>query len=109
VAVVVTAVGDLLLEATLDHLERKEVLTLLAQHPAQPLDVVLVELAISRRGPFRIDETLALEEPDLGDRDVGELLPEQREHVSDRQVRPAAHDVVPPRALTRQPPPGRRA
>jgi hypothetical protein len=109
VPVVVTAVGDFLLEATLDHLEREEVLALLAQHPAQPLDVMLVELAVTRRGPLGIDETLAFEETDLGDGDVGKFLPEQREHVSDRQVRPAAHDVVPPRALTRQPPPGRRA
>ncbi len=101
-------VGALLLEAALDHLEGKEVLALLAQHPAQPLDVVLVELAVPRRRPFGVDETLALEEADLGDGDVGELLAQQREHVADRQVRPAAHGV-PPRSLTRRPPPGRRA
>ena len=31
--------GDFLFESTLDHLQREEVLALLAQHPSQALDV----------------------------------------------------------------------
>ena len=61
-------------------------LALLAQHPAQALDVVLVELAVPRGRALRVDQALALEEPDLGDGDVGELLPEQGQDVADRQV-----------------------
>jgi len=37
----------LCVEAVTDDFEGQEVLTLLAQHPAQPLDVVFVELAVA--------------------------------------------------------------
>ena len=84
---VVVAVSALLLETTLDHLQGQEVLTLLAQHPAQALDVLLVELPVARRRPFGVDQTLALEEADLGDGDVGELLTQQGQDVADGQVR----------------------
>ena len=67
----------LVLQAVPDDLERQEVLALLAQHPAQPLDVVLVELAVARRRALGVDEALALEEADLRDGDVGELLAQQ--------------------------------
>ncbi len=87
----VLAVSAPSLEAALDHLERQEVLALLAQHPSQPFDVVLVELAVPRRGALGVDETLALEEADLRDGDVGELLAQQGEDVPDRQVCPTAH------------------
>jgi hypothetical protein len=80
-----------LLQAVLDHLEWEEVLTLLAEHPAQPLDVGVVELPVARGRPLGVDETLALEEPDLRDGDVGELLAKQREDVADRQVGAPAH------------------
>ena len=103
----------LLLEAPLDDLQGQEVLALLAQDPAQTLDVVVVELAVSRRRPLGVDEALALEEPDLRDGHVGELLAQQGEHVPDRQVRPTAHGRASPAAvvtgLIRRPPPGTRA
>jgi len=86
---------DLLFQAALDHLERQEVLSLLAQHPAQSLDIVVVELAVARRRPLRVHQALALEEPDLRDGDIGEFLTEQRQDLTDRKVRPAAHLVVP--------------
>ena len=86
-----TCTVRVVVQPILDHLERKEVLALLAQDPAESLDVVLVELPVARRRPFRIDQTLALEEPDLRDGDVGKLLAEKGEHVSDREVRPRAH------------------
>ena len=57
----------------------------------QPLDVAVVELAVARRRPLGLDQALALEEADLGDRDVGELLEQQAEHLADRQVRPLVH------------------
>ena len=75
-----------LIEPFLDHLERQEVLALLAQDEAQALDVGGRELAVSRRRALGIDETLALEEPDLRDRDVGELRAELIEHVADRDT-----------------------
>ena len=73
-------------QAVPDHLEGQEVLALLAQHPAQPLDVMVVELAVARRRALGVDQALALEESDLRDGDVGELLAQQREDVADRQV-----------------------
>src|ERR1039458_4996352 len=60
----------IVVEPILDHLERQEVLPLLAQHPTQSLDVVLVELAVARGRPFGVDQPLALEKADLGDGDV---------------------------------------
>ena len=50
------------------------VLTLLPQDPAQALDVGFVELAVARRRALGIEQTLALEEADLRDGDVGELV-----------------------------------
>jgi hypothetical protein len=67
------------------------VLPLLAQDPTEALDVVLEEFAVTRRRTFRIDESLALEETDLGDRDVWELLSQEREDVTDGEVGAAAH------------------
>ena len=76
-----------LVEPFLDHLERQEVLALLAQDEAQALDVGRRELAVARRRALGIDEPLALEEADLRDRDVGELRAQLIEHVADRDVR----------------------
>ena len=73
-------------EPVLDHLEGQVVVLLLAQDPAQPIDVGLVELAVAGRGALRVEQPLALEEPDLRDGDVGELPLEQREDLADRQV-----------------------
>src|SRR5664279_515348 len=101
----------IVVEPILDHLERQEVLPLLAQHPTQSLDVVLVELAVARGRPFGVDQSLALEKADLGDGDVGELLAEQGQDVTDRQVRSRTHCCPPLRGavcsvtLTRPSPP----
>ena len=73
-------------DAVLDDAQRQELLALLAQDHAQQLDVVVEELAVPRRRPLRLDQALALEEADLGDRDVGELLEQQAEDLADRQV-----------------------
>jgi hypothetical protein len=78
IGLVLVAVG----EPIPDHLERQEVLSLLAQDPTESFHVRLEEFAIPRRGAFRVHQTLALEEPDLGDRDVREFLPQQRQHVA---------------------------
>ena len=78
-------------EAVLDHLERQEVLALLAQDPAQALDVGLVELAVARRRALGVEQALALEEADLGDGDVGELVLEQGQDLADREVRAVGH------------------
>jgi BarA-like signal transduction histidine kinase len=52
-------------------------LPLLAENPPKTFDVIVVELAVPRRRPLRIQQPLALQEPDLGDRDVRELLPQE--------------------------------
>ncbi len=78
-------------ETTLDDLQRQEVLALLPQDPAESLDVEVIELPVTRRRALGVDEALALEEPDLGDRQVGEVGLQEAEHLADRQVRAAAH------------------
>ena len=72
------ALGLVVAQPALDDLQRQEVLALLAQDPAQPLDVGLVELAVARRRALGVEQALALEEADLGDGDVGELVLEER-------------------------------
>jgi hypothetical protein len=62
------------------------VVLLLAQDPAQPVDVTFVELPVPRRGPLWVEQALAFQEPDLGDGDIGELVLEQREDLPDRQM-----------------------
>ena len=84
-------------KSILDHLEGQEVLTLLAQHPAQTLDIVLIELAVAGWGPLRVDQALAFQESDLRNCDVGEFLAEQGEDIADRQVGPGAHSAAPRR------------
>ena len=94
-----------LVEPLLDHLQRQEVLLLLVQDPAQPGDVGVVELPVARRRPLGVDEALALEEPDLRDRDVGELVAQRREHLADREVLRRRRGA----SLSRRSRPGRRA
>src|SRR5207302_8679952 len=74
-------------QSALDDLQREEVLTLLAQDPAQALDVVVVELSVARGRALGVEQALALEESDLRDRDVGELVLQQRQDLPDRQER----------------------
>ena len=76
-----------LVEALLDHLERQEVLLLLVQDPPQAREVLVVELPVSRGGALGIDETLALEEADLRDGDVGKLVAQLGQDLADREVR----------------------
>ena len=80
-------------QAVPDHLERQKMLPLLAQHPAQAFHVVVEELAVARGRTLRVDQPLALQEPDLRDRDVGEFLPQQGQDISDGEVRAAAHSL----------------
>jgi hypothetical protein len=74
------------IEAVLDHAQRQVVPSLFGEDHAEQLDVGLVELAVAGRRALRGDEALALEEPDLGDRDVGELLEQQAQDLPDREV-----------------------
>jgi len=73
---------DLAFEAALDDLERQEVLALLPQYPAKTVYIVVVELAVARGRPLRDEQPPALEEADLRDRDIGKLLPQQREDIA---------------------------
>jgi hypothetical protein len=85
----------LITESVLDDFQRKEVLALLSQYPPQAFHVLFVELPVTRRCPLGIDQSLALQEPDLRDGDIGELLTEQGEDVTNRKVRPPAHFALP--------------
>ncbi len=50
-------------------------------------------LPVPRRRALGVDQALALEEPDLRDRDVGELLPQQGQDVTDGEVGAAGHSL----------------
>ena len=105
----------IVVQPVLDHLERQEVLPLLAEHPAQALHIVLVELPVARGSPLGVHQSLTLQKADLRDGDVGEFLSQERQHVADGQIRPAAHRASAPTAtpgtgaLIRPRPPGTRA
>jgi hypothetical protein len=89
VAVVRAALVEVLTlfgQTTPDDFERKEVLSLLPENPPEPLDVMSVELPVSGRGALGIDQTLALEEPDLGDGHIRELFAEQRQDLADGEM-----------------------
>src|SRR5207302_5488271 len=83
-------------QAALDDLQGQEVLPLLAQDPPQAGHVAVVELAVAGRRPLRVEEALALEEADLGDRDVGELVLEEGQDLTDREVRTGRHRLPQP-------------
>jgi hypothetical protein len=85
------AVGGRLLQPVLHDLQRQEVVALVAEDPAQALDVGLVELPVPGWGPLRVEQPLALEEPDLRDRDVREVVLEQAQDLADRQVGALGH------------------
>ena len=82
------------LDAITNDLERKEVRLLFVQDRAEQVDVVIVELAITRRGALGFDEALTFEEPNLGDRDIGKVFEQQPEHLSDRQVLMVSHGAT---------------
>ena len=84
-------VAHAVLEAAFDHLEGEEVLALLAEDPAEAIDVGLVELAVTGRRPLGNEQPPALEETDLRDRHVRKLLTQQRENVANGQVGALPH------------------
>ncbi len=90
----------LLPELAPDHLQREKVLPLLTEDPAEPLDVLVIELAVARRRPLGVEQTLALQKSNLGDGDVGELLFEEGQDFSDGEVVPLARfgQLQPPEA-----------
>ncbi len=49
----------------LDDLEGQEMIALLLQYETQPLDVVLEKLPVPRGAAMRVDQSLALQEPDF--------------------------------------------
>src|SRR6185312_265721 len=72
-----------------DDPQRQELVALHTQDGAQLVDVLLAVEPVAARGAPRRDQPLVLEEPDLRDRDVGELLLERLAHGPDRQPGPA--------------------
>ena len=64
----------------------KEVLTLLSQNPDKARQVGLGELPVAGRRPARPDQALRLEIPDLGQRQIRELLPEPLEDIADAEA-----------------------
>ena len=69
------------------------VIPLLAENPAQPLHIVVEEFAIARGRTLGVDQALALEEADLRDGDVGELLPQEGQDVTDGEISAGAHSL----------------
>ena len=74
-------------EVLTDDAKRQVMVALRREDVAQPLQVLVGELAIARWGPLRLDQPLGLQEPDLADRDVGEVRPQPVEDVADAHVR----------------------
>ena len=70
-------------EVLADDLQREIVVALHAQHVPQPVDVRVGELAVARRSPFRLDEPLVLQEPDLRDRHAGVVRTQGVEDLPD--------------------------
>ncbi len=66
---------------------------MLVQDPAQPREVLVVELPVPRRRALGVDQPLALEEADLRDRDVGKLIAQLGQHLADREVRSGSRSV----------------
>jgi hypothetical protein len=71
---IVTRGAGLGLKTPFDHLQGQEGVSLLPQHPAQAVDVCVIKLPVTGRRSLRVDQALALEEPDLRDGDVRELV-----------------------------------
>ena len=80
------SVGRVAVETRANHLQRKVVLALLAKDESKAIDFCLAELPVTRRRALRLDQSLALKEANLGNRDVGELLKQESEHFADREV-----------------------
>ena len=72
-------------------------LALLAEDPAQPIHVGLVELAVTGRRALGNEQAAALEEADLRDRDVRKLLAQQGEDVANCKIRALPHFALSPR------------
>ena len=83
----------LLTQPVADHLERQVLVALHAQDRLQAAHVVVVELPVPRGRALRIDESLGLQEPDLRDRDVGELGLDLDQHLADREVGARRHQT----------------
>ncbi|MEA2195914.1 MAG: hypothetical protein QOG42_2666 [Solirubrobacteraceae bacterium] len=73
----------------LDDPQRQVVLTLLGQDVAQSHHVGVGKLSVARGRPLRLDQALGLEETDLADGDVGEIVLELLEDLTDGQGGPA--------------------
>jgi hypothetical protein len=87
----VAAGGD---QSVPDHLEREEVLPLLAQDPTEAFDVGLEEFPVPRRRALRVHQSLALQKSDLRDGHVGEFLSEKGKDVPNREVGAGGHQSV---------------
>src|SRR5690606_322295 len=69
----------------LDDLEGQEVVALLGEDEADPLQVLFVELSIPALGAGGRNETLGLEEAQLRNRDVWKLVPQQLDDFANAQ------------------------
>src|SRR5690606_18487721 len=78
-------------ELGLDDLEGEEVVTLLLEDETETGEILSAELAIPGRGSIRVDQALALEEPDLGDGDVRELVSQEVDRLPDAQLPFVSH------------------
>src|SRR4029453_12319243 len=65
-----------LLQVLSDHLQWQVMFPLHREHIPQPFYIALGVAAITRRRALRSDESLGLQKPDLGDRDLGKFSPQ---------------------------------
>jgi hypothetical protein len=68
------------IQVLLDHPQREIVVALSGEHVAQPLHVRGRELPVSSSSALRLDQSLGLQKPDLGDRDIWEIRSQLAEH-----------------------------
>ena len=71
----------------LDHLERPEPIPLRSEHEPEPVHVLAAVLAVSRRAALGGDQPLGLEVVKLRMRQIGELVPQHLEHLTDAEPR----------------------
>ena len=73
-------------DAVFDDPQGEVIFALLAQDASQQIYVIGIELAIAGGRALGIDQTLALQESDLGDGHIRELFEQQRQNFPNRKV-----------------------
>src|SRR5919106_2945852 len=78
-------------ELGLDHLEREKVVALLAKDETETRHISVSELSVTAVRAVGVDQTLALQESDLGHGHVGEVVAKEIYHLADAVRLPLSH------------------